>query len=191
MTSANASLAGLLSPPREVRGTTDRLLAIVVTPKGNPDSRGVVRETYRASWLPTVPPVKQLVQSVSGPRVLRGMHLHRNQWDLWRFTEGRAVVRLRDIETGDEARVQGDENVVIAIPPGIAHGFYTLAGCTLVYALTNEYDGTDEFGFYPFDGLDPLMYDSFQPDYGWPSHHYGLTISERDLRAPRLKDFVG
>jgi dTDP-4-dehydrorhamnose 3,5-epimerase len=189
MTSASASLAGLLSPPREVTGTTGQLLAIVATPKANPDSRGVVRETYRASWFPSIPPVRQLVQSVSGPKVMRGMHLHRSQWDIWRFTQGKALVRLYDPVTTDPAFLHADEDVVIAIPPGIAHGFYTEPGCTLVYALTNEYDGTDEFGFYPFDGLDPLMYDMFKPDYGWPTHHYGLTISERDLRAPRLVDF--
>lgn len=191
MTPANASLDGLFSPPREVRGTTDQLLAIVVTPKSHPDSRGSVRETYRASWFPQVPPVKQLVQSVSGPKVLRGMHLHRRQHDIWHFTEGRAVVRLYDTATGDYAMVQGDENVVIAIPPGISHGFYTLNGCTLVYALTNEYDGSDEYGWYPFDGLDPEMFDAFQPDYGWPTHHHNLVVSERDMRAPRLADFEG
>ena len=120
---------------------------------------------------------------------MRGMHLHRKQWDIWRFTEGSAFIRLFDPQTTDQLMLSGDEKVVVAIPPGIAHGFYTREGCTLVYALTEEYDGTDEFGFYPFDGLDRHLSDMFQPDYGWPTHHYGLTISERDLRAPRLVDF--
>jgi dTDP-4-dehydrorhamnose 3,5-epimerase len=191
MTSANASLAAKSSPTRQVEGTTGNLLAIVATPKGHPDTRGVVRETYRESWFPTVPPIKQLVQSVSGPKVLRGMHLHRKQWDIWRFTAGSAIVRLFDPVTTDQAMLTGDEDTVIAIPPGIAHGFYTREGATLVYALTEEYDGSDEYGFYPFDGLDQVMYDSFKPDFGWPTHHYGLTISERDLRAPRLVDFEG
>ena len=119
------------------------------------------------------------------------MHLHRRQTDIWRFTEGRAVVRLYDPATGDQSMLSGDDNVVIAIPPGIAHGFYTMNGCTLVYALTEEYTGTDEFGFYPFDGLDPAMSDMFKPDFGWPTHHYNLIVSERDMRAPRLADFKG
>lgn len=137
-----------------------------------------------------VPPVKQLVQSDSGERVLRGMHMHKKQWDIWRFVKGRAWVRLHDTETSDEAFLVGDENVVIAIPPGISHGFYTLAGATLVYALTNEYDGSDEYGWYPFDGLSDQATDMFELSLdGWPTHHYNVNISERDLRAPRLADF--
>lgn len=189
MTSANDSLAA--KSPRRVEGAAGNLLALVATPTPHPDSRGTVRETYRQSWFPQVPPVKQLVQSNSKANVLRGMHLHKVQWDIWRFVSDSALVRLYDHTTGDQAFLQGNSDTVIAIPPGISHGFYTRTGCILVYALTNEYDGTDEYGWYPFDGLDPIRYDMFLPDQNWPSHHFGLTISERDLRAPRLADFAG
>lgn len=122
---------------------------------------------------------------------MRGMHLHREQWDIWRFTAGKAIVRLYDPLTADQAFLAGDADTVIAIPPGIAHGFYTREGATLVYALTNEYDGTDEYGFNPFDGLDQVMYDQYLPDFGWPTHHLDLVISDRDKNAPRLVDFLG
>ena len=159
------------------------LMALVMRPKAHPDSRGTVRETYRASWFPMVPPVKQLVQSNSKAKTLRGMHSHRSQWDIWRFVSDEALVRLYDPIASDETFIVGNKDVVIAIPPGVAHGFYTEDGCILVYALTNEYDGTDERGFYPFDGLTSTSHP------GWPRHHYGLQISERDLRAPRLSEF--
>lgn len=191
MTSANASLAAKSLKPRRVEGTTGNPLALVATPTAHPDSRGTVRETYRESWFPQVPPIRQLVQSNSKAGVLRGMHLHKVQWDVWRFVSDSALVRLYDHSTGDQAFLVGDKDTVIAIPPGISHGFYTKDGCILVYALTNEYDGTDEYGWFPFDGLDPIRHDMFLPDFGWPSHHYGLTISERDLRAPRLAEFKG
>lgn len=177
--------------PREIRGTTRQLLGLLATPEAYPDSRGSVRETYRESWFPSVPRIKQLVQSESKANVMRGMHLHRQQHDIWRFVEGKAVVRLYDTATGDQAFLAGDKDTVIAIPPGISHGFYTKTSCILVYALTEEYTGDDEFGWWPFDGLDPDRYNMFLPDQNWPSNHFGLTMSERDLRAPRLADFEG
>jgi dTDP-4-dehydrorhamnose 3,5-epimerase-like enzyme len=171
-----------------------RTLAHLAKPIPRPDLRGQVMETYRESWFPWIPPVKQLVQSDSQPRVLRGMHLHRKQWDIWRFVKGRAWVRLYDTETDEQQFINADENIVIAIPPGISHGFYTVTGCTLVYALTQEYDGSDEFGWRPFDGLGnvankdwpgPTLYG------GWPTSPYGIIVSDRDLSAPRLRDFTG
>ena len=94
----------------------------------------------------------------------------------------------RAIALGSVDLAAGDE--VIVIPPGISHGFYAPYGCTLVYALTAEYDGTDEFGWYFADGVkgkanDPKLHGL------WPDTHAGLLISERDLRAPRLADFKG
>jgi dTDP-4-dehydrorhamnose 3,5-epimerase len=161
--------------------------------EGHPDARGRVTETYRESWFPEVPPIKQLVQSDSEPMTLRGMHLHKRQWDIWRFTRGVALVRLYGSDYGwspvlrknRNELILADQGTVIAIPPGIAHGFYTETRCTLVYALTEEYDVSDEYGFYPFDGMEA----SGISPYMWPRKHYGLIVSERDLRAPRLADF--
>lgn len=165
-------------------------LAIVRKTTSHRDFRGAVTETYRESWFPEVPPVKQLVQSDSEPMTLRGMHLHKRQWDIWRFTRGEALVRLYGAKYGWSNRnemILADQGTVIAIPPGVAHGFYTETGCTLVYALTEEYTGDDEFGFYPFDGMAGGEVRHYAPY--WPGQHDGLHISERDLRAPRLADF--
>lgn len=149
----------------------------------HPDSRGNVRETYRASWFPEVPTIKQLVRSESKPNTLRGMHLHKRQWDIWHFVGGKALLRVRDRE-GRQVIQPTAGGTTIAIPPGVSHGFYTEEGCVLLYALTEEYDGSDEYGWYPFDGLT----EDSHP--GWPRDHIGLVISERDLRAPRLADFA-
>lgn len=158
-------------------------LALVVPQTIHRDARGNVRETFRESWFnPTLPMVRQLVRSESKPQTLRGMHLHRKQWDVWTFTAGWALVRLLDAD-GREQFIPAYGEETIAIPPGVAHGFYTEDGCTLLYALTEEYDGRDEFGFWPFDGLTEASHP------GWPTSHLGLAVSERDLRAPRLADF--
>lgn len=176
-----------------VIGQSGKLLALIVRPTAHPDHRGTVRETYRASWFPYLPAIQQLVQSNSKPKTLRGMHLHRKQWDIWRFVEDGALVRLVNHVNGDEGFIQADKDVVLAIPPGISHGFYTERGCILVYALTEEYTGTDEFGWYPFDVPEQRREGRViaGPAWTWPRSHDGLNISERDLRAPRLSEFEG
>lgn len=179
------------SATTRLTGATGKLLALVRTPEAHPDHRGSVRETYRESWFPNyVPPIKQLVQSNSKPMTLRGMHLHRKQWDIWRFTSDGALVRLYDHVSGDQAFVVGDKSNVIVIPPGISHGFFTKSGCTLLYGLTEEFDGTDEFGWFPFDGL-PYEAGLLSQLMLWPRTHEGLNISTRDMRAPGLVGFVG
>ena len=161
--------------------------ATLRTLQAHPDSRGNVRETYRASWFPEVPPIKQLVRSKSRPKTLRGMHLHRKQWDIWHFVKGSALVRLYHHSSALDYYTWAGPATTIAIPPGMSHGFYTPDGCTLVYALTEEYDGTDEFGWHWSDGVNPLA--EFAEE--WPLDPSGLNISERDLTAPRLAEFVG
>lgn len=171
---------------------SDFSVARLKTLKVHEDSRGTVRETYRTSWYPDLPPIRQLVRSESRPGTLRGMHLHRRQWDIWHFVAGSALVRLK-YHSGsefDDMFARLDAGSTLAIPPGVSHGFYTEEGCTLLYALTEEYipfgePGCDEWGWYPFDGLGPEAHP------GWPTDHLGLVVSERDLRAPRLMDFEG
>lgn len=153
------------------------------------DNRGNVRETYRASWFPTVPPIKQMVRSKSKPRTLRGMHYHARQHDVWHFVAGHALVRLRSHDAYDAADIyiHATPGLTIAIPPGVSHGFYTPGGCTLTYLLTEEYDGSDEFGWHWSDGIDQ------DSEYAaeWPVDPSGLNISMRDLQARRLAEFVG
>lgn len=177
------------APSTSVRGSENGslispALGILRSLAVHPDLRGSVRETYRESWFPTVPPVRQFVRSASKAKTLRGMHLHKRQWDIWHIVSDEALVRLYDHRTGEGAFVRLDSTMTLAIPPGVSHGFYTERGCILMYALTEEYDGSDEYGWYPFDGLT-------EGDHpGWPKSHLGLVISERDIRAPRLAEFA-
>lgn len=166
-------------------------LATLRTLTVHPDNRGNVRETFRASWFPAIPPIKQLVRSESVAKTLRGMHLHRTQYDVWHFVAGWALVRTfwpdgRGGGSDDNYRWLGPGET-LAIPPGLAHGFYTPDGCTLLYALTEEYDGSDEFGFHFSDGIDEWA--EFSDE--WPRDPSDLNISVRDLSAPRLAEFVG
>ena len=85
---------------------------------------------------------------------MRGLHLHRRQDDLWIVGEGRAFVALVDVRpalAGDGPAVvetrELDADDWVYIPTGVAHGFLALEPLQLVYAVTNEYDGSDELGF--------------------------------------------
>ncbi len=155
------------------------------------DERGSFRELWRASDLPD----RRFVQanlSTSAAGVLRGLHLHRRQDDLWVVAEGRAFVALVDARplvagVGDavvEVReLVADEWVVI--PTGVAHGFLALDPLQLIYFVTNEYDGSDELGFAwddPAVGV-PWPTLSATPD-GRP------ILSPRDAANPPLADLA-
>ena len=118
------------------------------------DERGSFRELWRASDFPDEPFV-QANLSTSAAGVLRGLHLHRRQDDLWVVADGRAFVALVDVRPlldgsasapGVETRELGADDWVV-IPTGVAHGFLALDPLQLVYLVTNEYDGSDELGF--------------------------------------------
>lgn len=141
------------------------------------DERGDVREIWRASW--GVPPIVQMNRTFSRRGVIRGMHYHREQWDVWHFTAGLALVLLYDPESAQLSFFIGKSSHSIVIPPRLAHGFQALTDCTLIYGFTAEFDGSDELGFYPLAD--------------WPGARLWedqRIISERDRSAPKLAEFL-
>ena len=93
--------------------------------------------------------MRQANLSRSLPRVLRGMHVHERQCDLWIVVDGKpfiAIVDIRPIIKGEgpaqvETLTAGPGDAFF-LPEGVAHGFYTPEETTLLYLVTNEYDGT-------------------------------------------------
>ena len=156
------------------------------------DARGSFRELWRASLFPHQD-FRQANLSTSAAGVLRGLHLHRRQDDLWIVASGRAFVALVDIRplldgSGPFALVETRELAAddwVEIPTGVAHGFLALAPLDLVYLVTNEYDGSDELGFAwddPAVGVPWPVLDT-TPD-GRP------VLSGRDTSNPSLADLV-
>jgi dTDP-4-dehydrorhamnose 3,5-epimerase len=148
------------------------------------DRRGRFMETYRASWLPFAAPMVQANRSESTPGVLRGLHYHRRQADLWFVQAGRVTTVLLDTRAGSPTEGRhlrltqgGGEDVAVYIPEGVAHGFYAHDDVVMTYLVTNEYDGSDELG---------VAWDD--PDLGitWPVAM--PILSDRDLDNPRLRD---
>ena len=156
----------------------------VVRPQLHPDARGAFMETYRASWLPFAAPMVQANRSESTPRVLRGLHFHRRQADLWYVPVGRVTTVLLDTRLGSPAcgrhtmlQQGGGHEVAVYIPEGVAHGFYAHDRVLMTYLVTNEYDGADELG---------VAWDDPHLGIAWPDAE--PVLSERDRANPRLAD---
>jgi dTDP-4-dehydrorhamnose 3,5-epimerase len=155
--------------------------------KAYADERGRFMETFRQAWFPQVSWDKiQNNRSDSKPGVLRGLHYHFHQIDYWYVPKGiirAAMVDLRSssptyratqvIEIGEE------HNTGVFIPVGVAHGFYALTECTLMYIVNNYYDASDERG---------VAWDD--PDLGvdWGLNGTIPVLSPRDQGNRRLRD---
>ncbi len=165
------------------------------------DARGSFRELWRED---STARYVQANLSTSVAGVLRGLHLHRRQLDYWVVMSGRAFVALVDVrrllegsagEAG-EAGVTGEAGGVVetrelrsdewvVIPAGVAHGFLALEPLQLLYLVTNQYDGSDEFGF-AWD--DPAVGVPWPPVAG--ASLDGPIVSDRDASNPALSDLV-
>jgi dTDP-4-dehydrorhamnose 3,5-epimerase len=115
------------------------------------DDRGFLLEVLRDDE-PVFREVKQTTYTLTHPGVVKAFHWHRRQWDVWFFASGMAQVVLYDLRkgsptAGQTAVVYAGERVplVIAIPPGVAHGYRVLgaAPAALFYHTTEVYDPAD------------------------------------------------
>ncbi len=147
------------------------------------DARGRFCETWRAEWFPGAAPMIQGNRSDSVAGVLRGLHYHLRQADYWYVTRGRVLIGLYDLRRssptrgGRETLTIGDgAEIGVYIPPGVAHGFYTLTDCTMTYLVDAYYDGgADELGVA---WNDPTL------AIPWPSA--SPSLSPRDQANPPL-----
>ena len=154
------------------------------------DERGAFRELWRQSLTRHFPAWKVAQANLSQSRagVLRGLHFHVQQTDLWTLLEGRAVVGLVDIrpllrgaaaqppDRLTETLAAGES---ILIPEGVAHGFWALEEVSLLYLVNREYDGSDEHGFAWNDPLAGIRWPDGEP-----------LLSDRDRKAPSLAEAV-
>jgi dTDP-4-dehydrorhamnose 3,5-epimerase len=110
------------------------------------------------------------------------MHFHRRQSDLWVAVSGRFQVGLYDLRNGGPGgtfELAPEHPQALLIPPGVAHGFLALSEATLLYMVTEAYDGTDEHGFR-FD----------DPGLGFAWGRTDPVVADRDRSAPPLEEAV-
>jgi dTDP-4-dehydrorhamnose 3,5-epimerase len=151
------------------------------------DQRGSFTELWRASHTSGLEAEDFVQANLSRSRegVLRGMHFHRRQADLWVLIEGRALAAstdLRSLSAGGAGSVVSQLVELAAgdalyIPSLVAHGFWALEDAALLYLVSREYDGTDEYGFAWND-----------PDaaIAWPTGE--PIMSDRDRNNPSLAE---
>jgi len=139
------------------------------------DARGTLRELWRRSSQPFE--VRQVLVTTSNAGALRGMHFHLRQSDLCYVPVGLIFMALIDLRgeqpTKDELWLGDGDSILI--PPGVGHGYVTEKGATVCYLLSEEVDGSDEFGFR-FDDPDAAI--------RWPIAR--PTLSQRDRDAGSL-----
>ena len=106
-----------------------------------------------------------------------------------RCTRGRILDVVVDIREGSptfgrsmtmELSASGGEQVFV--PEGFAHGFCTLEpDCEISYKVNTYYAPDADRG---------IAYDDPALGIDWPFPTSGLTLSERDLKLPRLSDIA-
>jgi dTDP-4-dehydrorhamnose 3,5-epimerase len=153
----------------------------------HPDERGSFGELWRDGWTaPLGAPMRQANLSRSAAGVLRGLHYHRHQADLWIVADGHPFIALVDVRphidgtgTAEVDTIEAAPGDAVYLPSGVAHGFYARDPMTLFYLVTNEYDGSDELGF---------AWDDPAVAVPWPDR--APTLSERDAAAPPLSTLI-
>jgi dTDP-4-dehydrorhamnose 3,5-epimerase len=153
----------------------------------NTDERGSFTELWRASQTDPLAVGKMVQANLSRSRagVLRGMHFHLRQADLWLLVDGECATVATDLRPalrGGQAVSEvfamkpGD---ALLIPPRVAHGFLAVTDMSLVYLVSHEYDGSDEYGF---------AWDDPAARIAWPSEP--TVVSARDRFNPSLQDVI-
>ncbi len=121
------------------------------------DERGFFAETFRASWLEDVVPNLTFLQdnhSYSKQGVLRGLHyqLEQPQGKLVRVVRGKIFDVIVDLRSNSATfglwqgfELSAENGQQLWIPPGFAHGFYTLtAEADCLYRCTDYYHAASE-----------------------------------------------
>jgi dTDP-4-dehydrorhamnose 3,5-epimerase len=162
---------------------TPRIDGVMTVPfRSFGDERGYFFESYRRSWIPGVREMVQGNCSFSKKGVLRGLHYHRKQADLWAVPSGLVRAALYDFRAGSptfgvaQTLDMGQKNPIgLYIPKGVAHGFYALEDSFMTYLVDEYYDNSDELGILWSDPALGIAWGADQP-----------TLSKRDLENPAL-----
>jgi len=170
---------------------SDKIKGLIeVTPKVFEDNRGYFFESYREELFQKNGITERFVQdnqSFSTKGVLRGLHYQRApfaQGKLVRVIMGSVLDVAVDIRPDSPTFGQYEAFLLTAqnqkmlyLPPGFAHGFVTLEDAIFTYKCTNLYDKASEGG---------IIYNDPALNIDW-----GITdpvVSEKDLILPVLSE---
>ncbi len=164
---------------------------VLITPQVFQDERGYFFESYKKSDFASNGIREEFIQenrSVSIQGVLRGLH-----YQLPPYAQGKLVSCASgsifdvavDIQKGSPTFAQwvafelSEENKqMLYIPPGFAHGFYTLSdSAQVIYKITAQYAPDCEAG---------IMWNDREIGIRWPSGE--VVLSDKDKVNPSLRD---
>jgi dTDP-4-dehydrorhamnose 3,5-epimerase len=163
---------------------------IEIQPKIFGDSRGYFFESYRydlfkANGIPEV--FIQDNQSFSTKGVLRGLHYQKapfGQGKLVRVISGKVLDVAVDLRPNSPTYGQHEKVVLDAelnnmfyVPPGFAHGFYTIEDAIFSYKCTNVYNKESEGGILWNDPYLNIDWGVSEPN-----------VSEKDLVLSSFKE---
>ena len=164
---------------------------VLIEPKVFRDSRGLFLEIYKHSDFSGAGISAHFVQdnfSFSTAGVLRGLHYQKDpkaQGKLVRCLKGAILDAAVDIRQGSPTfgkwlleELSAENNRMLYVPPGFAHGFLTLSDTAeVLYKCTEEYAPENDRGIIWND-----------PDIGisWPVRE--PLLSDKDAAHPALRD---
>ena len=165
----------------------------IIEPRVFTDARGYFMETWKQAEFEQHVGKIHFVQeneSQSSYGVLRGLHYQKgdcSQAKLVRVIKGTVVDVAVDIRRSSptfgryvSVELSGENKRQLFIPRGFAHGFLVLSSeAIFTYLVDNPYAPQSE-GAIRWD--DPLL------KIQWPIDLSKIETSEKDLRAPQMKD---
>lgn len=111
------------------------------------DDRGFFAEMVKFGE-ETFHEIKQTSYAETNPGIIKAFHLH-DYWESWCVVKGKAKIVLADIRDGSPTKgknevlyVDEKDLTVIAIPPGVAHGYQVFGDkpMGIVYHAAEAYD---------------------------------------------------
>ena len=165
---------------------------ILLNPSQYRDERGVFFETYNKNDFTGAGIAADFVQdnqSVSRKNVLRGLHFQMppfEQGKLIRVAKGEVLDVAVDIRRNSETylkyysvNLSEENNLLLWIPPGFAHGFLSLTdGALVMYKCTQLYNKASERGIRWDDPDIRIEWGTVSP-----------ILSEKDGLLPFVKEF--
>lgn len=164
---------------------------LIIEPRVFEDPRGLFFEVWQQKRYAEAGVPTEFVQdnlSVSSKGVVRGLHLQfpRGQGKLVGVLQGEIYDVMVDVRVGSPSFGKwfgitlSEKNFrQVYIPPGYAHGFYTLSErAVLLYKCTDFYDKASEI---------TIAWDDPEIGIAWPSTQ--ASLSEKDAGGIRLSAF--
>jgi len=164
--------------------------ASIITVDKYEDERGFFMESFNEQQF-----IKELghydfVQdnhSKSSKGVLRGLHyqLEKPQGKLMRCTQGAVYDVIVDLRKSSKSfglwfnMVLGEPQTIMWVPPGFAHGFYTLTDTAEVQYKTTDY-------YHP-QSMETLMWNDVDLGIIWPNRDQPI-LSEKDARGKTFEE---